>query len=100
MKNLTRFDYTKQKVSRKKQQRREKKIRKSKEQIGFINEEKKFWDNPEFLDLKYGTNTHKIGAKGYKTAINKKKGTPFDFFPKKMHGEVEDFLLHLKMVEE
>jgi len=63
--------------------RSEEKIRESKEQIGFINEEKKFWDNPEFLDLKYGTNTHKIGAKGYKTAINKKKGTPFDFFPKK-----------------
>jgi len=58
-------------------------IKDSKKQIGLINEEKKFWGNPELLDLKYGTNTHKIGAKGYKSGIGKKKGTPFDFYPTK-----------------
>jgi len=63
--------------------RTEERIKTSEKQIGLINEEKEFWNNPELLDLKYGTNTHKKGAKGYKSAINKKKGTPFDFFPKK-----------------
>jgi len=63
--------------------RSEEKIRTSEKQIGLINKEKEFWNNPELLDLKFGKNTHKIGAKGYKSAINKKKGTPFDFFPKK-----------------
>lgn len=63
--------------------RQEDNIRTANKQIGLINEEKKFWGNPELLDLKYGTNTHKIGAKGYKSGIGKKKGTPFDFFPTK-----------------
>ncbi len=65
-------------LNRKKRLERE--IKEYEDSLDLMNKSKEFYDNPELIDIKYGTSTHKEGHQGFKSGITKNKA-PFDFFP-------------------